>query len=176
MMRPGLPPHFLWLLKDHASEAGQRNIVPDDDLAEGVAFLHAPHDPHFLRNVLAARDHDRDPAAREAGRRLKRDHDRLRAGWMPTDADLIDAPTLTVIQAYVSTSLRRPFPASQVMLVGRVLNAYGIPSSKLRITSLLIAVEAEAGHWARTFNRFYRLCHDESETIDPEALWWERGR
>jgi hypothetical protein len=95
---------------------------------------------------------------------------------MPSDADLVDAPMLTVIQAYVSTSLRRPFPASQAMLVGRVLNAYGVPSSKLRITSLLIAVEAKAGHWARTYNRFYRLCHDEAETIDPEALWREGER
>jgi hypothetical protein len=176
MTRPGLPAHILWLLKDHASEVGERNPCSDPDLAEGVAFLYTAEEPYFLRNVLAARDHDPDPAAREAGWRLAHDHARLRAGWMPSDADLVDAPTLKVTQAYVSTSLRGPAPASHAMLIGRVLNADGVPASKLRVTSFLIAVEAETGLWARTFNRFYRLCHDEAETVDPEALWREGGR
>jgi hypothetical protein len=181
MMRPGkirlgLPAHVLWLLKDHAAEADQQNPCVNAALTDGVAFIYAADDPFFVREVLHARDHHRDPAAREAGWQLAHDHARLRAGRTPRDADLAEAPTLLVSNAYIARLIRGPAPASQAVLIGRPLDPYGLPAPMLRVTSLLIAVEASEGRWARTFNRFYRLMHDDGETNDPRDYWPEDGR
>jgi hypothetical protein len=48
-------------------------------------------------------------------------------------------------------------------LRGAVFHPDGHLISRDRMTSLVIAIDAEKGHWARTLNRFYRLARSEDD-------------
>ncbi len=127
MLRPGLPTHVLWLLKDHVSEVERQSPSAGSGLAVVAALLHAPDDP-CLQYLLQARDRDPDPEAREAGRRLRRDHRRLLCGWTPSAADLADAPALVVQQGFIARALGEEPPLVQAVLIGRPLGPMASPA------------------------------------------------
>jgi hypothetical protein len=148
-MLPGLPPHLLAVVRHQSIPVALPSGQTDD-----VAWLIAPDDP-----ALVAYQRERSEAADsgtvQAGADLDRDVVCLREGWRPQPDGLIEAPTLAVDRVVIALS---PDMAG-VMLRGAALGPDGSLLSRDRITSLVVAMDAAEGRWARTLNRFYRLSH-----------------
>jgi hypothetical protein len=86
------------------------------------------------------------------GRRLERagaDLQRRQEGWVPAEQDLADAPVLVDWQPVIAHG--------GLALAGIVSGHPGIAQGHRVLTSLLVAVDIGAEHWARTVSRFYQL-------------------
>lgn len=144
--------HLLRLLAKRAAHVEAELPWSGASLSDGLALLYSPQDPEFLR-LQAQRDCHQNPDVRAQGEALDRDLVRLIRGWRPTSSDLYDAPLMAVSDVFVSLAPGR----FSLSLVGPVLDASGAQISNRRITSLLVAADAHACAWVRTFNRFYRV-------------------
>ena len=151
-MRSGLNRIVLNLVHRHAGIVVDHSGIPSADIAWMI-----PPDGPALFALQAERHADSDPVFVTHAADLDRDIARLRAGWWPDNADLTDAPIL------LAEGLQMSMSASPigVQMLGPVYDPDGRQISRGRITSLVVAVDAEHGRWARTLNRFYRLAqHD----------------
>jgi hypothetical protein len=137
---------------------------------DDVGWLVAPSDPTFLA-MQAERLADPDATVSRHGADLDRDIARLRSGWRPEEPDLAEAPTILARRLHFSMSLDPARHFVGVQIRGPVSDAGGRLLSRERMTSLVIAVDATAGTWARTLNRFYRIAFDGDQSEANED--WE---
>jgi hypothetical protein len=145
-MLEGLPPHLLAVVRHQAQ--------PTDAVSDDVAWLIAPDDEALAAYQCARRD-AADPGTVRVGADLDRDVAFLRDGWRPRPEGLLDAPTMAVERVVVALSPE----GSGVMLRGAAIGPDGGLLSRDRMTSLIVAMDAVEGRWARTLNRFYLLAH-----------------
>jgi hypothetical protein len=148
-MLAGLPSHLLTVIR-HQAIADAHPLRASDDLA----WLIAPDDP-ALAAYQCHRREAADSGTVQAGTELDRDLACLREGWRPQPDGLTEAPTLAVDRIVISLSPE----GAGVMLRGAAFGPNGSLLSRDRITSLVVAMDAAEGRWARTLNRFYRLAH-----------------
>ncbi len=149
-MIAGLSPRLLAAVRAHAVFPA----CPTGGASGDVAWLIAP-DNGELQAYQRERREAVDTDTVQAGADLDRDVDCLLEGWRPHPEGLIEAPTMAVDRIVLALSPE----LVGVMLHGAALAPDGSLLSRDRITSLVVAVDAATGRWARTLNRFYRLAH-----------------
>jgi hypothetical protein len=149
-MRPGLSPDLLAIVRQQALSLAQVTGAVSHD----VAWLISPDD-ETLQAYQSERREAADSDMVRAGADLDRDIVCLREGWRPRPEGLADAPTLAVERIVIVMSPE----LVGVILRGSALGPGGGLLSRDRMTSLVVAVDAVEGRWARTLNRFYRLAH-----------------
>ena len=125
---------------------GWADLWPDD-----IGFVLAPMNA-WLSQMLDFEKASVDLARQTRAMSLERDMERLMAGWRPTAPDLADAPTIKP-EAF---TIERP-DSWLINLVGFVRNVPGGGPDRHRITSPVVAFDADRLKWVRTVSRFYRI-------------------
>jgi hypothetical protein len=104
---------------------------------------------HFdLDSVLQS---DRHHRLAEKVRMAMIDVERLKQGWRPSPALLVEEPLLA------DWDFAGSFGAGSTVLAGVVTGHPKLGSGGFCTTSLLVAIDTHQWSWARTLSRFYRL-------------------